>query len=90
MVADPLTLLSLPDRVYRSGLAEAVKHGVIADAEYFDWIEHNAKALLARDVEALTRLVARSVEIKAGVDPVPLAATATSKTASSGDRKLTA
>ncbi len=67
VVADPLTLFTLPDRVYRAGLAEAVKHGVIGDAEYFGWIERNAKALLARDLNGLTHLVTRSVEIKAQV-----------------------
>jgi 3-dehydroquinate synthase len=67
VVADPLTLLTLPDRVYRAGLAEAVKHGVIADAEYFSWIENNPKPLIARDLDALTHLVSRSVEIKARV-----------------------
>ena len=67
VVADPLTLLSLPDRVFRAGLAEAVKHGLIADADYFEWIEANTRPILARDVEALTYLVRRSVELKAGV-----------------------
>jgi 3-dehydroquinate synthase len=67
VVADPLTLLSLPDRVFRSGLAEAVKHGLIADAAYFAWIEANARKILARDLETLTYLVHRSVEIKASV-----------------------
>ncbi len=67
VVADPLTLLSLPDRVYKAGMAEAVKHGLIADATYFAWIEANARRLLARDLEALTHLVHRSVEIKAAV-----------------------
>jgi 3-dehydroquinate synthase len=67
VVADPLTLLTLPDRTYRAGLAEAVKHGVIADADYFGWIESHAPQLLARDLDALTHLVSRSVEIKAQV-----------------------
>lgn len=67
VVADPLTLLSLPDRVFRAGLAEAVKHGLIGDAAYFTWIESNADRILARELDALTHLVARSVEIKAAV-----------------------
>lgn len=67
VVADPLTLLSLPDRVYRAGLAEAVKHGLIADPEYFGWIEANARRLTGRDLEALSHLIQRSVEIKAAV-----------------------
>ncbi len=67
VLADPLTLLSLPDRIFRAGLAEAVKHGLIADPAYFAWIETNARRILARDLEILTHLVVRSVELKAGV-----------------------
>jgi len=67
VVADPTTLRTLPEREFRAGMAEAVKHGLIADAGYLEWIEGNAAALLARDLEALTHLVRRSIEIKAGV-----------------------
>lgn len=67
VAADPLTLISLPQREYRSGLAEAVKHGVIADRSYFEFIEWDADALMRRDQQALTRLIRRSVEIKAEV-----------------------
>ena len=67
VVADPRTLATLSERDYRGGMAEAVKHGLIADASYFDWIEREADALLSRDATALTRLVRRSVEIKADV-----------------------
>lgn len=67
VVADPRTLTSLDAREYRAGLAEAVKHGVIADAACLAWIESHADALLRRDEDALVTLVARSVEIKAEV-----------------------
>jgi 3-dehydroquinate synthase len=67
VVADPRVLHSLPEREYRSGLAEAVKHGLIAGREYFEWMEREAAALLARDEAALTQLVRGSVEIKAEV-----------------------
>src|SRR5689334_8986598 len=67
VVADPRVLATLPERDYRGGLAEAVKHGLIADADYFGWIESQAEALLRRDEAGLTRLVRRSVEIKAEV-----------------------
>jgi 3-dehydroquinate synthetase len=67
VLADPLTLTTLPEREYRSGLAEAVKHGLIADAEYFAWIERHTDALDRRDLDALTHLIRRSVEIKADV-----------------------
>ncbi len=67
VIADPQTLATLPDREYRGGLAEAVKHGLIADQSYFEWIESAAEAVLRRDPAALAHLVRRSVEIKAGV-----------------------
>ncbi|HTO72375.1 MAG TPA: 3-dehydroquinate synthase [Gemmatimonadales bacterium] len=67
VVADPLTLLTLPEREYRGGMAEAVKHGVIADAGYFTWIEGSVRQLGARDLRTLERLVVRSIEIKANV-----------------------
>jgi 3-dehydroquinate synthase len=67
VVADPATLRTLPERDFKAGMAEAVKHGLIADAAYLDWIETNATALLLRDLDALTHLVRRSVEIKAAV-----------------------
>ncbi len=64
---DPLALRTLPDRELRGGLAEAVKHGAIADAEYLRWIGASASALLAREPTALAHLIRRSVEIKAAV-----------------------
>jgi 3-dehydroquinate synthase len=67
VLADLLVLRTLPDREYRAGLAEAVKHGLIADQAYFEWIEGTAERLIARDPAALQHLVLRSVEIKAGV-----------------------
>jgi 3-dehydroquinate synthetase len=44
-----------------------VKHGLIADREYFEWLERESEALVARDARALRHLVQRSVEIKAKV-----------------------
>lgn len=67
VIVDPATLATLPDRDYRAGLAEAVKHGLVADAEYFGWMERETDALLRREPAVLRRLVRRSVEIKAAV-----------------------
>ena len=67
VIADLLTLSTLSDREYRCGLAEAVKHGLIADAEHFAWIEAHVEALNARALDALDTLVKRSVAIKAEV-----------------------
>ncbi|MGE5230665.1 MAG: 3-dehydroquinate synthase [Deltaproteobacteria bacterium] len=67
VVADPLVLRTLPEREYRAGLAEAVKHGLIADAGYFAWLGESAAAIARRDEATLAVLVRRSVEIKAAV-----------------------
>ena len=67
VVADPRTLATLADRDYRAGLAEAVKHGLVADRAYFQWMEINAPALVSRSLDTLTQLIRRSVEIKAEV-----------------------
>lgn len=67
VIADTRTLETLPEREYRAGLAEAVKHGLIADADYLSWIETNAEEIGARNPVFLVRLVRRSVEIKAAV-----------------------
>jgi len=67
VLIDTETLSTLPARELAAGLAEAVKHGAIADADYFHWMEQNAAALLARDMDALAHLIMRSCQIKAAV-----------------------
>ena len=67
VVVDPRVVLTLPDRDFRSGLAEIVKHGVVLDAEYFDDVERSAAALLARDLPTLTRIIGGSCGLKAAV-----------------------
>lgn len=67
VIADLDTLDSLPPRELAAGLAEIIKYGPIADAEFLAWIEANLDALLARDKAALAHAVQRSCEIKAWV-----------------------
>ncbi len=64
---DTETLRTLPDRELRCGLAEVVKYGVILDAEFFDELEVQVEAILARDPAALRSIVARSCRLKAMV-----------------------
>ncbi len=61
------TLATLPEREYRSGLAEVVKYGVILDADFFTWLEAHVAELNARDPAALEHVVARSCRLKADV-----------------------
>lgn len=67
VVADLDVLVSLPPQQLAAGMAEAVKHGVIADAAYFAALERDHRAVTARDADVLERVVRRSVEIKAAV-----------------------
>ena len=67
VVVDPDLLASLASVQLSAGLAEAVKHGVIADAGYFAFLEAEYAAIFAKHAPALERLVRRSVEIKAEV-----------------------
>ncbi len=64
---DTSALDTLPDREYRSGLAEVVKYGVIFDPELFAYLEANAAAVLAREPAAVRHLVATSCRHKASV-----------------------
>ena len=67
VVCDLDTLKTLPARELSAGLAEVIKYGPIADMAFFDWLEANLGALLARDANALGYAVRRSCEIKAWV-----------------------
>jgi 3-dehydroquinate synthase len=67
VLIDLALLRSLPPRELRAGLAEAIKHGIIADADLFAYLESHADALLALDLEALRYPILRSCEIKGAI-----------------------
>jgi 3-dehydroquinate synthase len=64
---DTAYLDSLPEREYRSGLAEVVKYGVILDALFFKYLEDHAEPILRREPEVLVEVVARCCVLKAQV-----------------------
>lgn len=67
VIVDPSAIATLPRRQRAEGLAEAVKHGAIVDADYGRGIADAAEALLSGEVEAIRRMVLRSIEVKASV-----------------------
>jgi 3-dehydroquinate synthase len=67
VLCDLDTLETLPEREYRSGLAEVIKYGIIYDAELFAKIEKFLPELLHRDAGTLAAIVARCCEIKAEI-----------------------
>jgi len=67
VIADIRTLDTLDDRQLRAGLAEVIKYGLIDDPDFFDWLEANIDALLARDAAALAYAIRRSCTDKARI-----------------------
>jgi 3-dehydroquinate synthase len=67
VVIDLDVLSTLPEREYRSGLAEVVKYGVIMDAAFFEYLEGHVKELNSRQPDVLEHIVARSCQLKADV-----------------------
>ena len=67
VISDTSTLDTLPERELRAGLAEVIKHGLILDRAFTDWLDANLPALLAREPRALADAVRRSCELKARV-----------------------
>jgi 3-dehydroquinate synthase len=67
VLIDTQALTTLPDREYRSGLAEVVKYGVILDADFFADLERDVDGLNQRDPVVLTRVIARCCRLKADI-----------------------
>jgi 3-dehydroquinate synthase len=67
VLIDPETLDTLPDREYRSGLFEVIKHGVIWSRGLFDRMREDREKAFQRDPQMLEDIIAESVRIKAEV-----------------------
>jgi len=67
VLADLATLRTLPEREFRSGMAEVIKYGILCDAKLFALLEQQLDALMAKDPARLAPVIARCCEIKAGV-----------------------
>lgn len=67
VLIDTDTLHSLPEREFSAGLAEVIKYGIIADADFFAWLEDHLDALRERQTGALGYAIERSCVIKAAI-----------------------
>ncbi len=65
--ADLRTLTTLPERAWTSGLAEVVKHALIADADFVAFLEAHMDALLQRRADVVAEAVRRAAAIKAAI-----------------------
>lgn len=70
---DVSTLATLDGRQFRAGLVESVKHALIADSQYFDFLQSNLDAILRREPDVLEKMALYNCKIKGSVveaDPV--------------------
>jgi len=67
VIVDPAVACTLPEREFRSGLAEIVKHGIVLDAGYFAELERDLAPLRARELGVLESIIAGSCRLKASV-----------------------
>ncbi|MEJ2705412.1 MAG: 3-dehydroquinate synthase [Sedimentisphaerales bacterium] len=64
---DVAALATLDERQFRAGLVESVKHAIIADSRYFDFLESHLDAILERKPEVLEQIALWNCKIKGGV-----------------------
>ncbi|SFE21548.1 3-dehydroquinate synthase [Spirosoma endophyticum] len=60
---DSTFLTTLDDRDWRAGISEAIKVALIKDKAFFEWVETNAHALAARDMDAMQYLIHRCAQM---------------------------
>jgi 3-dehydroquinate synthase len=61
------TLLSLPEPEFYSGMGEIIKHGLIKDPSYYNWLKDHETQISARSYDALQEMIYRSCIIKKDV-----------------------
>lgn len=64
ILVDPSVLSSLPRREFKSGIVEMIKHGCIASASFFDYLQTHVDALLALDASVLEEVIVQSSALK--------------------------
>ena len=57
-------LATLEDRQFFSGFAEIMKHGIIKDSIYYEWLIENMYEICERDPDTLLEMVQRSCNVK--------------------------
>jgi shikimate kinase / 3-dehydroquinate synthase len=66
VLADPLTLDTLPEREFRAGLAEVIKAGLIGDARLFNYFLSHRRA--ENEIRSISpEMLARAMAVKIGV-----------------------
>jgi len=64
VIIDPSLLKNLPLRELRSGYAEIVKHSIINDQKFFNWLESNSKFIFELQPKIISEAIYKSIIIK--------------------------
>ena len=64
VLIDTAFIDSLPKREMICGYAEILKHSIIKDEKFFNWLEKNTKSILAKKPESLIYAIKKSCQIK--------------------------
>jgi len=67
VVCDVALLKSLPEEIFRCGLAEIIKIAMVRDIFFFQWLEQHVEDLVARETDILKEAIYQSVRLKADV-----------------------
>ena len=67
VIIDPDFLLTLPEREYKSGMAEVIKYGAISSGELFAELESVAEQSTGQQASALDGVIASCIRIKAEI-----------------------
>lgn len=67
VIIDPSVLQTLPSRELKNGIVEMIKHGLIADLSYFEFLEQNAQKLIQLDLQTLEKAIFESCRIKKSI-----------------------
>ena len=67
VISDTDVLQTLPPREMKAGYAEIVKTALLADADFFSWLEKNGGDVLKGETSAVTEVIKRSCHIKAKI-----------------------
>ncbi|WP_280768223.1 3-dehydroquinate synthase [Salipaludibacillus daqingensis] len=67
VIYDSEMLTSMPEKEWRSGFAEVIKHGFIADVTFLDWLQENVSSFSSCSSETINTMLARSIQVKATI-----------------------
>ncbi len=67
VVIDLNTLKTLPARELSAGVAEVIKYGLLADADFFSWLEKNIEKLMQLDPQCVSYAIQTSCQCKADI-----------------------